>query len=176
MPGKKLFFHSNFRKVILTLDFYLRCCSITLVRNAGIPVTMHTPYATVLTPKVSISISKLQYGVWKSQKKSHSTLRAKRATLTFWVDKSLLKCQKWLIYFWKTEAWGQTVLPDMSDLTGQKLVENTTIEIFNFQTIKSKIFKLYFFHIEHWISIKSKFFLNTAACMYYMCSWKTFSF
>ena len=37
----------------------------------------------------------------------------------------------------------------MSDLTGQKLVENTTIEIFNFQTIKSKIFKLYFFHIEH---------------------------
>ena len=77
---------------------------------------MHTLYATVLTPKVSISISKLQYGVWKSQKKSHSTLRAERATFTFWVDKSLLKCQKWSIYFWKTEV----VLPDMSDLTGQK--------------------------------------------------------
>ena len=28
------------------------------------------------------------HGVWKSQKKSHSTLRAKRATFTFWVDKS----------------------------------------------------------------------------------------
>ena len=70
------FFYSNFRKVISTLDFYSRCCSITLVRNAGIPVTMRTPYATVLTPKVSISISKLQYSVWKSQKKSHSTLRA----------------------------------------------------------------------------------------------------
>ena len=27
------------------------------------------------------------HGVWKSQKKSHSTLRAKRATFTFWVDK-----------------------------------------------------------------------------------------
>ena len=28
------------------------------------------------------------HGVWKSQKKSRSTLRAKRATFTFWVDKS----------------------------------------------------------------------------------------
>ena len=28
------------------------------------------------------------HGIWKSQKKSHSTLRAKRATFTFWVDKS----------------------------------------------------------------------------------------
>ena len=31
------------------------------------------------------------HGVWKSQKKSHSTLRAKRATFTFWVDKSSSK-------------------------------------------------------------------------------------
>ena len=28
------------------------------------------------------------HGVWKSQKKSHSTLRAKRAKFTFWVNKS----------------------------------------------------------------------------------------
>ena len=28
------------------------------------------------------------HSVWKSQKKSHSTLRAKRATFTFWVVKS----------------------------------------------------------------------------------------
>ena len=28
------------------------------------------------------------HGVWKSQKKSHSTLQAKRAMFTFWVDKS----------------------------------------------------------------------------------------
>ena len=28
------------------------------------------------------------HSVWKSQKKSHSTLRAERATFTFWVDKS----------------------------------------------------------------------------------------
>ena len=31
---------------------------------------------------------KLAHGVWKSQKKSHSTLRAKRATFTIWVDQS----------------------------------------------------------------------------------------
>ena len=30
----------------------------------------------------------IHHNVWKSQKKSHSTLRAKRATFTFWVDKS----------------------------------------------------------------------------------------
>ena len=34
------------------------------------------------------------HGVWKSQKKSHSTLRAKRATFRFWVDKSSLKMPK----------------------------------------------------------------------------------
>ena len=33
----------------------------------------------------------LDHGVWKSQKKSHSTLRAKRVTFTFWVDKSSIK-------------------------------------------------------------------------------------
>ena len=39
--------------------------------------------------------SKLRtHSVWKSQKKSHSTLRAKRATFTFWVDKSWLKMPK----------------------------------------------------------------------------------
>ena len=32
------------------------------------------------------------------RKKSHSTLRAKRATFTFWVDKKSFKCQKWSIF------------------------------------------------------------------------------
>ena len=38
-------------------------------------------------------------------KKSHSTERAKRATFTFWVDKSLLKMPKIidLAIFWKTD-------------------------------------------------------------------------
>ena len=31
------------------------------------------------------------HGVWKSQKRSHSKLRAKRATFSFWVDKTSLK-------------------------------------------------------------------------------------
>ena len=40
----------------------------------------------------------LKHCVWKSQKKSHSTLRAKRATFTFWVDKSSLKMPK-MVHF-----------------------------------------------------------------------------
>ena len=35
-----------------------------------------------------ILISYHVQGVWKSQKKSHWTMRAKRATFTFWEDKS----------------------------------------------------------------------------------------
>ena len=55
------------------------------------------------------------------KKKSHSTLRAKRATFTFWVDKSSLKMPK-NGPFWNPEACGQTVLPDRSVLIEQKLV------------------------------------------------------
>ena len=46
-----------------------------------------------------------------------------------------------LAIFWKPEACGQTVLPDMSILIGQKLVENARIKKFkcdilsNFQTM-----------------------------------------
>ena len=49
--------------------------------------------------------------------------------------------------FWKTEAVGQTVLPDMSLLKGQKLVENaknsnTTFRvIFKQCVVEEKIFK-----------------------------------
>ena len=40
------------------------------------------------------------HGVWKSQKTTHTTLRAKRATFTFWVDKSWLKMPK-MVHFGK---------------------------------------------------------------------------
>ena len=40
----------------------------------------------------------LCHSVWKSQKKYHSTLPAKRATFTFWVDKSSLKMPK-IVHF-----------------------------------------------------------------------------
>ena len=38
------------------------------------------------------------HGVWKSQKKSHSRLRAKRATFTFWVDRSSSKWSIWRVF------------------------------------------------------------------------------
>ena len=41
-----------------------------------------------------IFVSTLSTLFWKSRKKSHSTLRAKRATFTYWVDKSSLKNAK----------------------------------------------------------------------------------
>ena len=49
----------------------------------------------------------------KSQKKSNSTLRAKRATFILWVDKSPSKMPKMvnLTSFWNPEACSQTVLP-----------------------------------------------------------------
>ena len=47
--------------------------------------------------------------MFENQKKSHLTLRAKRATFTFKVDKSSLKMPK-SVYF--GNFGGQTVLPD----------------------------------------------------------------
>ena len=55
----------------------------------------------------------LGHSVWKSQKKSHLALRAKREA------KKLKR---------KSEACGQTLLPDSSILIGQKLAENAKIE------------------------------------------------
>ena len=77
----------------------------------------------------------------KITEKSHSTLRAKRATFTFCVDKSSLKMPKMVDFcgFLNTLSL-QTLLPDRSFLLGQKLVENAKIEKFkcdilsNFQT------------------------------------------
>ena len=39
-----------------------------------------------------------KHSVWKSQKKYHSTLQAKRTTFTFWVDKNKLKMPK-MVHF-----------------------------------------------------------------------------
>ena len=66
------------------------------------------------------------------RKKSHSTLRAKRAVFTFEVDKSSLKMAKIvsLASFWKPEACSQTLLPDRSIWKGQKLVKNVKMSKF----------------------------------------------
>ena len=45
------------------------------------------------TTTLSLSRKRVCHSVWKSQKKSHSRLRAEGATFTFWVDKSSLKIQ-----------------------------------------------------------------------------------
>ena len=67
-------------------------------------------------------------------KKSHPTLQAKRATFTFWVDKSLSKMPKIILTsFWKPETIGQIVLPERSILIRQKLVENGKIQIGQFE-------------------------------------------
>ena len=51
-------------------------------------------YLTILTIFLNGTFGGNYHSVWKSQKKSYSTLRAKRATFTFWVDKSSLKVPK----------------------------------------------------------------------------------
>ena len=64
-----------------------------------------------------------KHGVWKSQKKSHSTLRVKRATFTFWVDKSWLKMPKMVHFGDFLKTWSLR----SNSVTRQKLVENAKI-------------------------------------------------
>ena len=67
----------------------------------------------------------LLHSVWKSPKKSHSTLRAKRATFTFWVDQSLLKMPK-MANLKSWSLWSNSVTRQVNfDRT--KLVENAKI-------------------------------------------------
>ena len=44
-------------------------------------------------------------------------------------------------FFWKSEAWGQTVLPDRAILIGQKLAKNAKIEKVNFDNEWTKFIK-----------------------------------
>ena len=62
------------------------------------------------------------HGVWKSQKKVSFNIASEWTKIN-------QKCHKWsnLASFWKTEACGQTVLPDRSVFIGQKLVETAKI-------------------------------------------------
>ena len=73
---------------------------------------------------------------------SHSTLREKRATFTFLVDKSSLKMPKMVNFasFLKPEACGQIVLPDMSLLIRQKLVETAKTDMFELHILSGQKF------------------------------------
>ena len=55
----------------------------SLRHQRWVPLQIKIPFSFILIWK-----KKQAHGVWKSQRKSHSTLRAKQATFTFWVDKS----------------------------------------------------------------------------------------
>ena len=76
---------------------------MTLFKVWWCPQQLHPYYSPNPNTKSSVTALKVHlfhsvHGVWKSQKKSHSTLRAKRATFTFWVDKSWLKMPK-MVHF-----------------------------------------------------------------------------
>ena len=71
------------------------------------------------------------HGVWKSQKRSHSTLRA---TLQFKWTKILKNAQNSQFgSFLHTVVCGQTVLPNRSIVVRQQLVENIKIQMRRFQ-------------------------------------------
>ena len=58
-----------------------------------------------------------------------------------------------LASFWKTEAYGQTVLPDKSVLVGQKLVENAKVPKFKCDIVNT-------FHKAKYICEYSEFLLQ----------------
>ena len=65
----------------------------------------------------SIFVETFRHSVWKIQKKSHSTLRAK---VTFWGDKSWLKMTKMVHFGEFLKSWSSR----SDSVTRQKLVEN----------------------------------------------------
>ena len=62
-------------------------------------------YDISITTPMYLERLRNEHGVWKSQKKSHSTLRAKRATFTFWMDKSWLKMPKVVHFVEFLKTW-----------------------------------------------------------------------
>ena len=67
-----------------------------------------------------------EYTLFENHKKSLIQRFASKASYLY------ILSENWstLASFWKPEACGETELPDMSVLIGQKLVENTKIEHF----------------------------------------------
>ena len=85
----------NAKQALSTLVCYACCiCACyfllwLLMDRLALEATVSLRFMTLLSFSSNIIFASAScHGVWKSQKKSHSTLRAKRATYTFWVDKS----------------------------------------------------------------------------------------
>ena len=111
-PGANIFFYISFlcyKEFHGTIQFrfpkppfsdpkktlFDHCCSCLLVLPPNRRTKRYHYYFTEFLSLMLVQVHfacrlvfPLDHGVWKSQKKSHSTLRAKRATFTFWVDKS----------------------------------------------------------------------------------------
>ena len=90
-----------------------------------------------------------RHGVWKSQKKSHSKLRARRATFTFWVDKSSLEMPKMAHFGEFLKAWilRANSVTRQANWKGQKgKRQNWKWDILvNFQTLCVQVSKWYQF-------------------------------
>ena len=112
------------------------------------------------------------HGVWKLQKKSHSTLRAKRANFTFWVAKNWLKITKngrfWRVLEKLNFAIKQCCQTYRSTLIGHKSGgkrQNWKTQVRHFQ---------WFSNTVNWSILEEKyifwqiciFFLNLHACEY----------
>ena len=85
--------------VTRSFDITCKVASTPFFRRRWFTKTWNQNDWNIISDRWCLSfIEPRKHGVWESQKKSHSTLRAKRATFTFWVDKSLLKMPK-MVHF-----------------------------------------------------------------------------
>ena len=119
-----------------------------------------------------------QHSVWKWQKKCHLTLRAKRATFTFWVHKKSLKMPKnnQFCDFLKNKVCGQRVLPDRSVLIGQGKCQSWKFQMrqfsrfpYNFGVkIQTDIFSIFYPKTLRNINIPNKFLF------YWAINWMDF--
>ena len=105
---------------------------------------------------MGLSPRRWPHSVWKSQKKSHSVLRAKRVPFRFRTSKSSWK----IVHFdesWQPELFGQAGLPERSLFIGEKLVENGKTEKFkcdifsDFQTLWTCWFTCW--HFKNYICV-----------------------
>ena len=105
------------------------------------PRLMNTFYyfstaAELYTQMVFLAHSKKSHmhSVLKSKKQSHSTLRAKRATFTFWVDKRSLKRQKMVNFGGVLKIWSlrSNSVTRQVNFNWTTLVENAKIEKLQF--------------------------------------------
>ena len=103
------------------------------------------PFNVFVVFELSKSPNVQKHSVWKSSNKSHFTLRAKRTTFTFWVDKNWLKKQKMVNFgeFLKTwNLWSNSATRQVTFNSAKiKLKKSKCDFLSHFQTLcKSSVF------------------------------------